>query len=159
MIFVTVGTQKFQFNRLIMSVDSLAGNKRIQEEVFIQSGNCTYNPVHCSFKKFLDKNEFEYYLSNCSLLITHSGVATIIAGLTGKKPVIVMPRLMQYGEHVDNHQVQIADAFAEQNLIFKCNTKDELGKLVKLAKTHKFNEYISQRENILATIKDFIATL
>ena len=50
-------------------------------------------------------------IRECDVLITHSGVATIIAGLKNDKKVIVVPRLAKYGEHVDDHQVQIAESF------------------------------------------------
>ena len=45
MIFVTVGTQKFPFNRLLKKVDQLARDGVITEEVFIQTGNGDYIPV------------------------------------------------------------------------------------------------------------------
>lgn len=159
MIYVTVGTQKFQFDRLIRTVDKLVGNSDVKEEVFIQSGNCNYKPVNCPYKSFLTKDEFEDYISNCSLLITHSGVATIIAGLKKKKPVIVMPRLEKFGEHVDDHQVQIANAFAEQNLILKCDCENDLSRCIKIARNHKFDEYVSQRKVMVDTIRKFINTL
>ena len=44
MIFVTVGTQKFQFDRLLKEIDSLIASKYIKEKVFIQRGNSTYLP-------------------------------------------------------------------------------------------------------------------
>ena len=80
MIFIAVGTQKFQFNRLLQIVDHLVEKKVITEEVIAQTGNCDYKPVNYSFTKFMNKEEFEKSISECHLLITHSGVGTIITG-------------------------------------------------------------------------------
>lgn len=37
MIFITLGSQKFQFNRLLKAVDDLIENGIIQDEVFAQT--------------------------------------------------------------------------------------------------------------------------
>lgn len=44
MIFVTVGSQKFSFDRLLKKVDQMAGNHMLVEEVYMQTGNSTYEP-------------------------------------------------------------------------------------------------------------------
>ena len=41
MIFVTLGTQKFQMNRLIKAVDNIAGSEKVKEDFFIQTGVST----------------------------------------------------------------------------------------------------------------------
>lgn len=159
MIFVAVGTQKFQFNRLLKEIDRLVNSGAIQEEVFAQIGNCDYKPQYYSYEQFLSKEEFEAYVQRCDVLITHSGVATIIAGLMKKKPVIVMPRLAKYGEHVDDHQVQIADSFEEQNFILKCNDEKKLKELLVEVRVHEFDKYFSQRKMMVNTIRNYINSI
>lgn len=156
MIYITVGTQKFPFDRLLKAVDLLAGSGEIKESIFAQTGYSTYQPKHYEYTDFLKKEEFDAYIARCDLLITHSGVATIIAGLKYKKPVIVMPRLVKYGEHVDDHQVQIADSFSAKNLLFKCGEEDMLGTFIVKAKVHRFDEYVSQRQKTVNVIRKFI---
>ena len=117
MIFVALGTQKFQFNRLLQMIDQLLDEGKIKETVFAQIGNSDYRPKNYKYASFLDKNEFEDRIRNSNLLITHSGVATIITGIKNNKKVIVVPRLAKYGEHVDDHQVQIAQSFSKQNYV------------------------------------------
>ena len=51
MILVTLGTQKFEMNRLVEAVDKLA--LEIDEEIFIQKGNSTYVPQNCKYKDFV----------------------------------------------------------------------------------------------------------
>ena len=44
MIFITLGSQKFQFNRLLIEVDKLIVDGKITEEVFAQIGYSDYKP-------------------------------------------------------------------------------------------------------------------
>lgn len=159
MIFVAVGTQKFQFNRLLSTLDEMIDNGMIKEDVFAQTGHSDYQPQHYAFKDFLNKDEFENYVKQCDLLITHSGVATIIAGLKCNKPVIVVPRLAKFGEHVDDHQVQIAESFSEQNFVMMCSENDDLSETVKQAKEHTFSKYVSQRALMVKTIRDYLGSI
>ena len=159
MIFVTVGTQKFQFNRLLQLVDDLVAHAIIEEEVFAQIGNSDYQPQHYKFQKFLNKTDFESMVEQCNILITHSGVATIIIGLKYEKKVIVVPRLEKFREHVDDHQVQIAQSFSKQNLVMMCGEKDNLGELINKVKGHKFAKYKSQRKLMIETIRDYLKNI
>ena len=156
MIFVAVGTQKFSFNRLLQSVDELVAGGTIREPVFAQTGHSGYEPANYESAAFLSKEEFAQKISSCDLLITHSGVATIVAGLKEGKPVIVAPRLKKYGEHVDDHQVQIAESFSDQNYVIMCCDMEQLPDCVEQAKNHKFDRYVSQRQLMQETIAEFL---
>ncbi len=159
MIYVATGTQKFQFDRLLKTLDKLIANGTIKEDVIAQIGHSDYQPQHYAFKDFFSKDEFNNNIEKCNLLITHSGVATIITGLKYNKPVIVVPRLAKFGEHVDDHQVQIAESFSSQNFVMMCGENDDLAELVEQAPGHDFSKYLSQREEILKTIRDYLDTI
>ena len=107
MIFVTVGSQKFQFNRLLKKIDNLIFKNIITENVFAQTGTSDYIPQNYAYQPFLDREKFTSYMSNCDIVITHGGTGTIISAIKNNKKVIVVPRLSEYGEHVDNHQIQL----------------------------------------------------
>lgn len=154
MIFVTVGTQKFQFNRLLKAIDIYS--KQTDEEVYGQIGNSTYFPQNFAYKKFLSKEEFVRILESSDVVITHSGVATIVEALKLDKPVIVVPRLKEYGEHVDNHQIQIAESFDEGDLVLKCLDLDSLKFFIEKAKNKKFKKYISKKSDVINFIEDYL---
>lgn len=156
MIFVVLGTQKFQCNRLLKEIDRLVENGKLQEKVYAQRGNSDYVPKHFEFTNFLAKEEFEKKIEESSLLITHSGVGTILAAMNHHKPIIVYPRLKKYKEHVDNHQMDIAKAFSKKNLVLMCSETDDLGQVIEKSKTFTFGTYISQRECVLETIRNYI---
>ena len=159
MIFVAVGTQKFQLNRLLKAVDELKERGQLKDEVFAQTGHSDYIPRNYAYQDFLSRDDFQDCISRCDLLITHSGVATIIAGLKLRKSVVVVPRLARFGEHVDDHQLQIAQSFAEKNLLLMCEDPENLGETVERARTHSFAEYVSQRDLMVKTIREYLETI
>lgn len=159
MIFIAVGTQKFQFNRLLMLLDDWIETSGYKGEVYAQIGNSDYLPKHYNYSRFLEKAEFQNYIRRCDFMITHSGVATIIAGLNMNKPVIVVPRLKKYGEHVDDHQLQIAKNFSEQNYVLMYTENTDFVSLIKEIKDHKFSKYESRQQNALDVINDYLSKL
>ena len=154
MILVTLGTQQFQMNRLVEAVDKIA--PQLEEEVFIQTGSSAYVPVNCRYADFVDSEKFNGMIEECSMLITHSGVGSIMSGLLKGKPVIVVPRLEKYHEHVDDHQQQIAEAFAGKDCVLYCRDLDRLQEYIEEAKNHKFAPYIIQGGKIEDIILDYL---
>ncbi|BCX31092.1 hypothetical protein LTWDN19_16590 [Latilactobacillus curvatus] len=156
MIFIVLGTQKFQFNRLLKEVDVLIQNGVITDKVFAQIGHSNYKPVNFEYRQFLSPMEFNQLIENCSLLITHSGVGTIVSGLKKRKPIIVCPRLQDYGEHVDNHQREIADDFVKIGYVLSCFDMHELSDKIEQSFKYKFVPYQSKKSNIINVIRSFI---
>ena len=91
LIFITLGTQKFPFNRLLEYIDIQVEEKNIEEDVFAQIGNSTYIPQNYKYKRFIDRTEFENLLSDADIIITHAGVGTIISAVNNKKKTIIQP--------------------------------------------------------------------
>ena len=154
MIFVTMGTQKFQMNRLIKAVDELAPG--YPEEFFIQTGSSTYIPKNCEYVDFMDSIAYNKKISECSVLVTHAGVGTIISGISLRKPVVVVPRSSKYGEHVDEHQSQIAEAFSSKGLVLCCHDTAYLEEYIEEARTFDFQPYELKGRNVEKTIMRFI---
>ena len=157
-VFVSVGTQKFPFDRLLRLADETAGN-RPDIQFFEQTGQSGYHPEHCESKDFLNADEFGEQIQSCDLLIVHSGVGTIIKGLNLHKRIVVVPRLAQYAEHVDDHQLQIAESFADKNLVLCYQEGDNLSDLIDRAMAHSFAPYISHRKEMVTTIEEYLETL
>jgi UDP-N-acetylglucosamine transferase subunit ALG13 len=159
MIFIAVGTQKFQLNRLLKKIDDLIESEVITEEVFAQIGQSDYQPRHYRFARFLGKEEFDQMINRCSILISHSGVSTIILGMKHEKPIIVFPRLEKYGEHVDDHQMEIAKSFADLNYVLLCDNPTNLGLLIHNCREHQFERYQSDRKKMISSIRGFLCNI
>ena len=114
MIFVTVGTHEQPFNRLIEAVDRLCGAGVINEPVVMQTGFSTYEPQHCEWHKLLPYPEMVKKVAEARIVITHGGPASFIMPLQVGKIPIVVPRQLQFNEHVNDHQVDFTKSVAER---------------------------------------------
>ena len=63
MIFITLGSQKFQFNRLLKAVDELVAAGKIKDEVFAQIGYSDYKPMSMAKQDNYKKERTETALS------------------------------------------------------------------------------------------------
>jgi len=119
MILITVGTEKFPFNRLMQWVDQLIQTQFInpdQEEVVIQYGSCTLVPQQGKRYQVLPSVEFNTLLEQARVIISHCGEGSFDVLAQTHKPFILVPRSHQFGEHVDNHQVELANALQKKGV-------------------------------------------
>jgi len=156
LIFVTLGSQKFQFNRLLIELDKLVEEKKICNDIFAQIGYSDYKPKNYEFKEFLDREQFAEFMDKCDTVITHGGTGAIVGAVKRDKKVIAVPRLAKFGEHVDDHQLQIIDQFTNMNFIVGVKDTNEIYEALELLKTMKFKKYISNTENIINEIEKYI---
>ena len=157
MIFVTLGSQKFQFDRLLKALDELiAGGS---EELFAQTGYSDYKPKHFKYKNFLDRNEYDDMMNKADIVITHGGSGACIGAVKRGKKVIAVPRLAEYGEHVDNHQLELVSQFKELNLIYECLDCNDLPKALQEIKSMAFSTYVSGTEKVIQSIESHINEL
>lgn len=156
MIFITLGSQKFQFNRLLAEIDKLLYEGKIVDKVFAQVGYSDYKPQKYEYKQFLDRDEFNKIMKSANIIITHGGTGAIIGAIKQGKKVIAVPRLSKYGEHVDDHQLEITNEFKQMNLIENVNDIQLLGDAITNIYQEEFNVYKSNTHKIIETIEKFI---
>lgn len=112
MILVTVGTHSQGFDRLIQAADELA--QSMDEKIIIQYGSSGYIPQYAEGVKWLTYEQIEELTIEARVVIGHAGSGTIITTLLHNKPLIVVPRLKRFKEHIDDHQMQLAFALEAQ---------------------------------------------
>lgn len=159
MIFITLGSQKFQFNRLLKAIDKLVSEGKITNTVFAQTGYSDYLPQHFEYKAFMDREEFSHMQGNADIIITHGGTGAIVGALKKGKKVIAVPRLAKYGEHVDDHQIQIVSEFMEHNLIYECDDVDKIEEAIEYTSMHDFKPYKSNTKVIIDSIEQYLEGL
>lgn len=159
MVFVTVGSQRFQFDRLLEAVDGLVERGVITEDVFAQTGWSTYEPQHYKHEKFIDRDEFARCIDACNTLITHGGTGVIVTAIKAGKRVVAVPRLAAFGEHVDDHQLQILEEFREAGHIQVASDAKELEQAYVAAQTEEVQEYESNTEMFIADLDAYLAGL
>ena len=105
-IFVTVGSRKYPFDRLFKKLDELFDEKKIDDEIFAQIGTSSYKPRNYQYKDYITQEEFQEYVNNSDLVISHGASGSIMKALNAGKKVIAVTRLEKYGEHINDHQIQ-----------------------------------------------------
>jgi UDP-N-acetylglucosamine transferase subunit ALG13 len=156
MIFVTVGSD-LPFDRLVREVDAWA-RKTQRHDIFAQIGETDWKPTFVPYRKFLDPAEFQRHLSTASVVISHSGMGTILSALSFEKPILVFPRLASLREARNDHQLatsrylsnlgKIKVAFDEAAL------RHELDQLDALRAAPRIQAHAD--ENLLAALRNFI---
>lgn len=159
MIFITLGSQKFQFDRLLKAVDELVKKGLIKEEVFAQIGYSNYKPMNYRYKQFLDREEFAKMEAKSEIVITHGGTGAIIGAVKKGKKVIAVPRLAKYGEHVDNHQLQLLKEFEKMQIIIACYEVDDLENAYRLVHSKELKEYKSNQQRIIDNIEKYLKSI
>lgn len=159
MIFIVLGSQKFPFDRLLQATDELAAQGKLPGEIFAQRGASSYVPQHFASEAFLDTEKFTKIMARADTIITHGGTGAIIKAVKMGKKVIVVPRRAQYGEHVDDHQLQIMDMFASLELALPCPDPADLAEAVEKAQHTTFRAYQSNTQTIVDDIDDYLQEL
>ena len=134
MIFVTVGTHTQSFNRLLEEIDRLVGNGTIREKVVAQIGHSSYEPKNIEWVRFTTFEKLNKFYRTARVFVTHGGAGSILNGLSNGKPVIAIPRLKKYDEHVNNHQLDLVKALEKKKKIIAVYDIKDLSNAISLAK-------------------------
>jgi beta-1,4-N-acetylglucosaminyltransferase len=102
-IFVTVGTHYDGFPRLLRAVAALPAR-----DLVVQFGHGSPPRNATVAKSFMRFDEMVAHFRAADAVITHAGVGSIIVAIRHGHVPVIMPRLRRYGEHVDDHQVDLA---------------------------------------------------
>lgn len=125
MIFLTVGTL-FPFDRLVRAIDHAVAEGLIKQKVFAQIGRTGFIPKHMQYVEVLEKDRFDEKVADADYLISHAGIGNIIMALNHNKPLLVMPRMKRFGEHVNDHQVTTARKFEQLGHIIAAYDVEDL---------------------------------
>jgi len=156
MIFVTVGTQDKPFVRLIRAVEEAVIAGKITDEVIVQAGNTQYESKVLNVLNYVPFDKFNEYIAKADIIITHGGVGSILNALKLKKKIIAVPRLAKYGEHINDHQLQVIKKMTEDGYILSCDDEDKIADKVFEAEKFVVKEYISNTENFITRFKEVL---
>lgn len=105
-LFVTLGTiQGYRFDAII---DAVLATGLADETTVWQTGFTDGRDLPGHSSALLSPGEFERAVAESDVVITHAGVGTVLDLLEGGRHAIVVPRRASRGEHVDDHQTEIA---------------------------------------------------
>ena len=156
MILVTLGTQDKSFTRLLDAIQKQIDLGNIKDKVIVQAGCTKYKSKDMQILDLIPYDEFEKYIKECDLLITHGGVGSIITGLKNKKKVIAAARLAKYKEHTNDHQLQIIKNLSVSGYILPLDDFDKLDEVLISVKIFKPKTYKSNTDNMIKLISNYI---
>lgn len=160
MIFITLGTQKFQFDRVLKEIDKLIDEKKINaKEVNVQCAYKEYEPKNFKTFKLKPQDEIDKITEEADVIITHSGTGSIINSLRKQKKIIIIPRMQKYGEHVDNHQLELAKVFNEKYGIPVLIDMEKLYDTIKRLDDYKPVKWEDNNKGLIKSIEDEINKL
>jgi UDP-N-acetylglucosamine transferase subunit ALG13 len=111
MIFVSIGTSE-PFDRLLGAVGELDAN----EEIVAQVGRSRVRPGNARCIEFMSFDETLEHMRAARVVVSHAGVGSVLTSLqAGRRPLLV-PRLREFGEAVDDHQLAFAIRAAASQL-------------------------------------------
>lgn len=156
MILVTLGTQDKSFERLLKTIQKCIDKGVIKDKVVVQAGCTKFESNEMEIFDLIPYDEFDKYIKKCDILITHGGVGSIITGLKNNKVVIAAPRLKEFNEHTNNHQLEIINELSKDGYLLPLIDFDDLRKILNNAKKFKPKEFKSNTKNMIKIISEFI---
>ena len=156
MILVLLGTQNNSFHRLLEEIEKNIKDGIIKDEVIVQAGYTKFQSHRMRIIDLMSKEQLEKFQDEADLIITHGGVGSIVSSIQKGKKVIAVPRMHEYGEHVNNHQKEIVKDFNDKGYIIGIEKVEDLKQAI--IKMQNFNpkKYQSNNEKMLKIISDFI---
>ena len=156
MILVLLGTQNNSFNRLLEEIEKNIKNGTIKEEVIVQAGYTKFETDKMEIIDLMSKEQLEKFQDEADLIITHGGVGSIISSIEKGKKVIAVPRMHEYGEHVNNHQKEIVKDFNDKGYIIGIEKVEDLKQAIIKSKEFEPKKYQPNNEKMLKIIEEFI---
>lgn len=155
-VFVPLGTQKFPFNRLVRAMNGLVEKGLYRpDEIVMQSAVYEERPLftHCRMIPF---ERFNRLMAEAEVVVTHSGVNSIISCMKQGKPLVIVPRLKAYGEHVDDHQKEIAEVMRLKYGVTVAYDLENIGTYMEVARSHTYKPWVSHNDELIGFLKHLL---
>lgn len=127
MIFATTGTQ-LPFPRLIGALDALAPG--LSEPIMAQIGPDRGVYTNLESCKYLDAEAFEIRFAQARLIVAHAGIGSILSARKHGKPIVIVPRRHDLGEHRNDHQLATARELQDREGLYVAWQTEDLAALL-----------------------------
>jgi UDP-N-acetylglucosamine transferase subunit ALG13 len=159
-IFVTVGSQ-MPFDRLIRAVDEWAAQNATPDGVLAQIGRAEYLPRSMSAVESMPPAHFRELVQNCTVMVAHAGMGSILTALEFGKPIVVLPRRGNLRETRNDHQVATAQWLASRPGVFVAMEEGRLpvaiGAALDASASEAYGISNAASPELLSAIREFVA--
>ncbi len=154
MIYVTVGTMFLDFKRLIEKMDDIAN--KTQERVIIQTGLGTTFPKHCEHFDFKPREEVMALQCEARVIVCHAGIGSVLDALEARRPLIVVPRRKQYHEHMNDHQLDLAEGIRMRGWGRAVHDVNDLEDACANPPAPPPDSYQSSKHRLVSAVREFV---
>jgi UDP-N-acetylglucosamine transferase subunit ALG13 len=113
MIYITLGTQNNDFTRCLKEFEKVVAKYNITEDVIVQKGYTKYTPAGFKCSDFVSETDYQKFIGEASIVISHAGSGALFSSIAKHKKIIAVARLAQYGEMVNDHQIELVKKLSE----------------------------------------------
>jgi UDP-N-acetylglucosamine transferase subunit ALG13 len=151
-IFATVGSTQFPFERMIRALDRLPG-----EQLSVQHGPVSPPLGAAQARDFMEFPEVVEQMEAADVVICHAGAGSILCAFrAGHRPVVV-PRLARFSETVDDHQLELTRALAADGRVIAVEDLATLPEAVASAPPRRDREASEDLLPIQVAVREAIA--
>jgi UDP-N-acetylglucosamine--N-acetylmuramyl-(pentapeptide) pyrophosphoryl-undecaprenol N-acetylglucosamine transferase len=125
-IFATVGTHQDGFPRLLRALETLPAG-----DLVVQYGHGAPPSNAMVAEAFMPFSRVAAYVEQAEAVVTHAGVGSILVAVGQGHVPVVVPRLRRHGEHVDDHQAELAECLAAAGRVLVVRDTDRLAAAVR----------------------------
>jgi UDP-N-acetylglucosamine transferase subunit ALG13 len=118
---VTLGTIDYSFRRL---VERLVAVVPPDVEVLWQTGATDVADLPIEARATVPNAELDAAIAEADVVVGHSGIGSAIAAFEAGRCPVLVPREHRHGEHVDDHQRQIAGELSARGLAVTTSAAD-----------------------------------
>lgn len=152
-VFVTVGTYKEGFDKLVEAADLLAASGA-PFEIVTQPGFSKYKPKHHRFFEFTDTIDENYDWAD--IVVCTGGAGTIFSCLKKGKKIVSILDVDRIGIISEAHAYDITNHFRDKGMLIRCDHPDALGKALEQAAALPPYTYIDPPCTIADEIAAFV---
>ncbi len=159
-LFVSVGS-RLPMDRLLKSVDDFL-EQHSDYAAFAQIGPSKLSLKHLQSTRWLNEREFEKALLDCDVFVSHAGMGNIIMASKYDKPIVVMPRRFELGEHINDHQLATVNGLRRHpNMLIVNREVDVEQAILTVSKNSSVDvtqqtDFNSERKQLIENLKHFI---
>jgi UDP-N-acetylglucosamine transferase subunit ALG13 len=155
--FVALGTHDQPFDRLMAMVRRAAAQRILPLPIRIQCGvtDCQ-SSTDISARDWMSPQEMSQCLQESRVVVCHAGSGVIAAGLRAGHRPLVVARLRNHGEHVDDHQTQLAAKLASLGLAVQVRGEISSSQVERALEPLSPPVWPSSMPGLCATVREFV---
>lgn len=155
LLFATVGAT-LPFARMVDWVERARDDGLMPARVILQVGDGGRQPDGIECHEGLPFDRLTDIVADADIVVCHGGTGSIITALQRGCHVIVIPREFARGEHYDDHQSEIAEAFAQRGLIQIARTYADFTAALRAVPTRTARMATTRPEALASWLKTYI---